>query len=38
VAGEFGEDVRRSEEGELTGALDWCPITVAFTPVINGEL
>jgi hypothetical protein len=37
VADEFSKDARRSEEGELTGALDWCPITVAVTPVINGE-
>jgi hypothetical protein len=34
----LSDDVRRSEEWKVTGAVDWCPITVAITPAINGEL
>jgi hypothetical protein len=38
VAGELDDDARRPEKPEVTGARDWCPITVASSPVMNGEL
>jgi hypothetical protein len=38
VAGELDEDARRPEKQEVTGARDWCPITVASSPAMNGGL
>jgi hypothetical protein len=38
VAGELDEDARRSKKQEVTSARDWCPITVASSPVMNGRL
>jgi hypothetical protein len=38
VAGELDEDAWRSEKQEVIGAHDWCPITVASSPAMNGWL
>jgi hypothetical protein len=38
VAGELDDDARRPEKQKVTGASDWCPITVASSPVMNEEL
>jgi hypothetical protein len=38
VAGNLSDDMRRLKERKVTGALDWCPITVAVIPAINREL
>jgi hypothetical protein len=38
VAGELDDDARRPEKPEVTGARDWCPITVASSPVMNERL
>jgi hypothetical protein len=38
VAGNLSDDAWRSEEWKVTSAVDWCPITVAITLAINGEL
>jgi hypothetical protein len=32
------EDAQRSEKQEVTGARDWCPITVASSPTMNERL
>ena len=38
MAGNSSDDARWLEKERSTGAVDWCPITVAISPVINGEL
>jgi hypothetical protein len=38
VAENLSDDARRLEKERSTGAVDWCPITVEISPVINGEL
>jgi hypothetical protein len=38
VADELDDDVRRPEKIGVTGARDWCPITVASSPAMNGGL
>jgi hypothetical protein len=38
VTGELDDDARRPEEQEVTSAHDWCPITVASAPAMNGGL
>jgi hypothetical protein len=38
VAGGLDEDARRPEKQEVTGARDWCPITVVSSPAMNGRL
>jgi hypothetical protein len=38
VAGNLSDDARRPEERKVTGAVDWCPITMAVIPAINREL
>jgi hypothetical protein len=38
VAGELDDDARRLEKQEVTNACDWCPITVASSPAMNGGL
>jgi hypothetical protein len=38
VAGELDDDARRPEKQEVTGARDWCPITVASSLAMNGGL
>jgi hypothetical protein len=38
VAGELDDDARRPEKQEVAGVRDWCPITVASSPAMNGGL
>jgi hypothetical protein len=38
VAGDSNKDARRPELTEVTGARDWCPITVASSLAMNGRL
>jgi hypothetical protein len=38
VAGNFSGDARRSEEGKVTGASAYCPVTVAVTPAMDRGL
>jgi hypothetical protein len=38
VAGELDDNARRPEKQEVAGTHDWCPITVASSPSMNGGL
>jgi hypothetical protein len=38
VAVNLGDDARRPGKQGAIGAVDWCPVTVAISPAINGEL
>jgi hypothetical protein len=38
VAVYLGDDARRPGKQGATSAVDWCPVTVAISPAINGEL
>jgi hypothetical protein len=38
VAVNLGDDAWRPRKQGAIGAVDWCPVTVAISPAINGEL
>jgi hypothetical protein len=38
VAVNLGDDARRPGKQGATGVVDLCPVTVAISPAINGEL
>jgi hypothetical protein len=38
VAGNSSDDARRPGKQVATGAVDWCPVTVAISPVMDRRL